>query len=247
MPSEMPMVDFLERISFKLGIHAKGQTIMYVIVGVIVIILFALILTILRRRKFKKVININLTTDKEGGDKQTESTYKSIIKRIKRVNRKYKSILFTSIEAEALPVTLPVNVAIGLAKNKKRCLLIDLDLRRDAVAKVFGLVAPQSGLRAKAVQTEFENLWVWPSHNFSQLKQMNVMGIVEKALDKKSPEKFDFILINAPSVVSSPDRKQIISAAEAAFICTKDKSERKKLTELIKPLYCTIIGHIQIP
>ncbi len=241
------MVDILERISFKLGIPASGQTVLYVIVGVIVIILIALILIILRRRKFKKVINVNLTVDKEGGNEQAEGTYKSIIKRIKRVKKKYKSILFTSIEAEALPVTLPVNVAVGLAKEKGRCLLIDLDLRRDAVAKVFGFDAEQAGLRAKAVQTEIENLWVWPSHNFAQLRHMNVMGIVERSLDKKSPDRFDLILINAPSVVNSPDRKQIISAAEAVFICTKDESERKKLVELIKPLYCTIIGHIQIP
>lgn len=241
------MVDILERISFKLGIPARGQTILYIIVGVIVFILIALVLIILKRRKYKKVVDVSLTVDKEGGSEKAEGTYKSIIKRIKRVKKKYKSILFTSIEAEALPVTLPVNVAIGLAKEKSRCLLIDLDLRRDAVAKVFGFDAEQGGLRAKAVQTEIENLWVWPSHNFTKLRQMNIMGIVERALDRKSQDRFDLILINAPSVVNSPDRKQIISAAEAAFICTKDKSERNKLVELIKPLYCTIIGHIQIP
>jgi len=241
------MVDILKRILLSLGISTKGQAIMYAVAGVIGIILFVLILTILRRRKYKKVINVNLTDDKEDGDEQSESTYESVIKRIKRVKKKYKSILFASIGAGALPVTIPVNVAIGLAKKKKRCLLIDLDLRRDAVAKAFGLDAEQSGLRAKSVQTEFENLWVWPGHNFSQLKQMNIMEIVEKALDKKSPEKFDFILINAPALVSSPDRKQIISAARAAFICTKNTSEMKKLAELIKPLDCTIIGHIHIP
>lgn len=241
------MVDILEKISFKLGLPFSGQTMMYAVIGIIAFILFALTLIILRRRKYKKVIKVNLTVDKEDSDEQAQTAYKSIIKRIKRVKRKYKSILFTSIETEALPVTLPVNVAIGLTKGKKRCLLIDLDLRRDAVAKVFGFNAEQGGLRAKAVQTEIENLWVWPSHNFSQLKQMNIVEIVEKALDKKSPDKFDVILINAPYVISSPDRKQIISAAEAAFICTKDKSEKRKLAELIKPLYCTIIGHVQIP
>jgi Mrp family chromosome partitioning ATPase len=241
------MGNILKRILLKLGISQNQGVILCVVAGVIAIVVFVLILIILRRRKFKKVINVNLTDDKEGGDEQSKDNYEPIIKRIKRVKKKYKSILFTSIETGALPVTIPVNVAIGLAKNKKRCLLIDLDLRRDAVAKVFGLAAEQGGLRAKAVQTEIENLWVWPGHNFSQLKQMNVTEIVEKALDKKSLDKFDFVLINAPSLVSSPDRKQIISAARAAFICTKDTSETKKLTELIKPLDCTIIGRIQVP
>jgi len=244
---KIPMVDMLKRILLKLGISQNQEVVLYIVAGVIAAILFALILIILRRRKFKKVIKVNLADDKEAGEELPEDDYESIIKRIKRVKKKYKSILFASIEAGALPVTIPVNVAIGLAKKKKRCLLIDLDLRRDAVAKAFGLDAEQSGLRARSVQTEFENLWVWPGHVFSQLKQMNIMKIVEKAMDRKSPEKFDFILINAPALVSSPDRKQIISAAQAAFICTKDALERKKLAKLIKPLDCTIIGQIKIP
>jgi hypothetical protein len=234
------MVDILKRILLKLGITQNQEVILYIVAGAIVIILFVLILIILRRRKLKKVINVNLTDGGEGSDKLAEGNYESIIKRI-QAKKKYRSILFTSTEAEALPVTIPVNVAVGLAKNKKRCLLIDLDLKRDAVAKVFGLDAGQSDLSIKAVQTEIENLWVWPGHYFSQSRQMNVTGIVEKAEDS-----FDFILINAPYLVNSPDRKQIILAAQAAFICAKNTSEMKKLAELIKPLDCTIIGHIQI-
>jgi Mrp family chromosome partitioning ATPase len=243
------MGNILKKILLILGISQnQGIIILCIIAGVIAAIFFMLILLILRRQKYKKVINVNLAYNKEAGDKQSEDNYEPVIKRIKQVKKKYKSILFTSIEIGALPVTIPVNTAIGLAKNKKRCLLIDLDLRRDAVAKVFGFAAEQGGLRAKAVQTEIENLWVWPGHIFSQLKQMNIAEIVERALDRKSLDKFDFVLINAPSVVSSPDRKQIISAARAAFICTKNaSSEVKKLTELMKPLDCTIIGRIQVP
>jgi Mrp family chromosome partitioning ATPase len=215
--------------------------------GVFAFIFFMLTFLIIRRRKYHKVINVNLAGNKEADDKQPKENYEPIIKRIKQVRKKYKSILFTSIEAESLPVTIPVNVAIELVKSKKRCLLIDLDLRRDAVARAFGLAAEQSRLRAKALQTEIENLWVWPSYNFSQSKQMNIIEIVERAQDKKSVDKFDLILINAPSLVNSPDRKQIILAAQAAFLCTKNApSEMKKLTELLKPLYCTIIGRIQV-
>lgn len=229
------------RILLKLGISQSQGVILYVVAGVVVITLFVLTLIILRRRKLKKVINVTLADSGQGGDKPAEGNYEYIIKRI-RAKKKYKSILFTSIDAEALPVTIPVNAAMGLAKSKKRCLLIDLDLKRDAVAKVFGLDAGQSDLNIKPVQTEFENLWVWPGHYFSQSGHMNVTGIVEKAKDG-----FDFILINAPYLANSPDRKQIILAAHAAFICAKNASEPDKLTELIKSLDCTIIGRIQTP
>ncbi len=233
------MIDILKKISITLGITTEGGAIICLAAVVVVIILLVLTLIILRRRKFRKVINVTLTDGGPGGDKPAEGSCESIIKRI-QAKKKYKSILFTSIEAGALPVTIPVNAAMGLAKSKKRCLLIDLDLKRDAVAKAFGLDAGQSDLNIKPVQTEIENLWVWPGHYFSQSRHMNVTGIVEKAKDS-----FDFILINAPYLVNSPDRKQIILASLAAFICSRNTSEPDKLTDLIKSLDCTIIGRIQ--
>ena len=214
--------------------------VLYIIAGVVAIGVFMLILTILRRRRLKRCININFTVDEDTSEKKTEENYKLIIRRIKQVEKKYKSILFASTESKALPITIPVNVAIELAKNKRRCLLIDLDLKRDGITKAFGLNAGKNDLLSGAVQTKFENLWILPGHNFAQLKQMNIKMIVQKALDR-----FDFILLNAPSLVSSPDRRHIISAGHAAFICIKDASETTKLTELIKPSDCVIIGHIQ--
>ncbi len=211
----------------------------------IVIILIAVILLALKKskkRKTNKIINIDLTSSKEPPGKQPQENYERICEQIKQAGKRYKSILFASVGAETLPVTIPVNAAVGLAKDNKRCLLIDLDLKRDAIAAAFGLSAGENSLRPRAIQTEFENLWVWPGHSFAQSKQMNIKQIVQKALNR-----FDFILINAPSLVSSPDRRQIISAGQAAFICTKDASEVTKLSELIKPSDCRVIGHIQVP
>ena len=213
-------------------------------VGIVVIVIAALVSALRKskKRKTNKIINIYLTSSKEPPDERPQENYEQISERIRRAGKKYKSILFASVGAGTLPVTIPVNAAVGLAKDNNRCLLIDLDLKRDAIAASFGLYGGGNSLRPGAVRTEFENLWVWPGHNFAQLKQMNINALVQKALDK-----FDFILINAPSLVSSPDRRQIISAAQAVFICTKDTSEVKKLTELIKPSNCMVIGHIQIP
>ena len=210
--------------------------------GASVIIVFVLALILLKRRRAKKAISANLTDGKDTLDIRSEEDYELITGRILRVRKKYKSILFASVGPASLPVTIPVNVAIGLAKSKKRCILIDLDLKRDAIAKALGLDSNKNRLQPKTVHTEFENLWVWPGHNFTQLKQMNIMEIVQKASDR-----FDFILMNAPYLVSSPDRMQIISAAEAAFICTKSSSEAARLAELIKPSDCVVIGNIQIP
>lgn len=224
----------------KLEVLQNQWVILGIVGGVIAIAVLVLILKILRKRELNKAVN--LTNFEGASDKPLEENYELIIKRIKRFGKKYKSILFASVEPAALSVTLPTNVAIGLVKDKKRCLLIDLDLKRDAIAKAFGLDDDKNSLSPKAVQTNFENLWVWPAHNFTQLRQMNIKMIVEKAL-----ERFDFILINAPSLVSSPDHRQIISVAQAAFLCSRESSEAARLAELMKPSNCTVIGHIQTP
>ena len=213
------------------------------IVGAAAAALLALILTTLKRRRSKKTLPdiYNITDDQKPPDELSKE-YDFVTERIKQVRKKYKSVLFASANQGSLPITIAVNVAIGLAKTGRRTLLIDVDIRHDALAEAFELDAGKAGLQPKAIQTEFENLWLWPAHNFAQLKQMNINQIVQKALDG-----FDFILINAPSLLGSADRRQIVSAAQAVFICAKSPSETARLTELIKPLNCPVIGNIQIP
>jgi Mrp family chromosome partitioning ATPase len=236
------MHNILDQTSLlKLAAFQNQWIILCIVVGAIAILVSFLAVRMLKRRRSKKGINVNSAYTQQLSSKKPEESYEFIAEQIKRVEKKYKSILFASIGLGSLPVTIPVNVAIRLAKDKRRCILIDLDIRRDAVAKVFELDGNQSSLSGKAIRTEFENLWVLPGHNFTQLKQMNVGAIVEKAMDR-----FDFILINAPSLTSSPDRRQIVSAGQAAFICTKSASEATKLAELMKSLNCAVIGHIQI-
>lgn len=180
----------------------------------------------------------------KASEQKPAENYELITDRIRRVEKKYKSILFAAADIASLPVTIPVNVAMQLAQQNKRCLLIDADLKRDAVAKAFeiGAEAAGGGLRVKAFQTELKNLWVWPAHNFTRVKQMNVKPIVTKAL-----EKFDFVLINAPSLMESPDRRQIASAAQAALVFGESATQATNLAQLIKSTDCTLIGNIQIP
>ena len=207
-------------------------------VGIVVLIL---ILRILKKRRLKKAITVNLDDSEAPLTQKTLEDYDIIIRRIKQAGKKCESILFASSESAALPVTVPVNTAVGLAKGKKSCLLIDLDLDRDAVARVFELNIEEGDVRPRAIQTEFENLWVWPACYFARLKHMNVKEIVQKALGK-----FDTVLINAPALATSCDRRQIISAADAAFVCAKDMSDVAELSRLIEELDCIVIGRIQI-
>jgi len=192
----------------------------------------------------KKEVGRKETEDKKSSEQQADENYEIITDRIKRVQKKYKSILFAAPNLASLPVTIPVNVAIQLAEQGKRCLLVDLDLRRDAIAKAFevGTEASENSLRVRAFQTGVKNLWVLPAHSFARLKQMNVKPIVTKAL-----EKFDFVFINAPCLAASLDRKQIASAAQAAIIFSKSVAEATSLAQLMKSSNCALIASIQTP
>jgi hypothetical protein len=238
--------DAVNSFLYQLGLPSMGKmhakliiaAFFVVVVGLVVLLL---VLKVLKKRGLKKSIIISFDDGDAPLTQKAQEKYDIIIQRINSAGKKFKSILFASAESAALPVTVPVNTAIGLAKGKKNCLLIDLDLERDAVARVFEINVAESDVRPRAIKTEFENLWVWPACYFAKLKHMNVREIAQKALDK-----FDMVIINAPALVVSCDRRQIISAADAAFICANDMADAVELLQLMKELSCRIIGQVQI-
>jgi len=188
------------------------------------------------------------TTNKDNPDQASIQTgqsgidYSIITKRILTLNGSLKTILFAATGLNCLPVTIPVNTAIELSRNK-RCLLVDLDLKRDAVARAFDIVSEPNSkdLRPRSRPTAIKNLSIWPAHNFILLKQMNINALIKAAV-----KKFDLILISAPYLDSSPDRNQIAAAGECAFIFTRNSTQSDRLTALMKASKCRIIANIQV-
>ena len=160
---------------------------------------------------------------------------------IVRSAEKFNSLLFAGAGRNSLPITIPVNTAIHLATGGKKILLIDLDLKRNAIARAFDISPPSAFVRPRPSDTAVEGLRIWPGHNFTKTKQMNIKSII-----KAAAEKFDLILINAPYLDGSIDRNQIASAAAAAVIFTQTSGQAKRLTKLIKKSNCKLIGNLQM-
>ncbi len=212
--------------------------------GVVVIVLaFVLLFRRVRTKKGGAKPQPAGGPDTDGREKMTSADYQLITQRILQIDGKYKSVLFAAAGLNCLPITIPVNVAIQLAEQKKRCLLIDLDLKRDAVAKAFNIIdkTDPKDLRPRPYHTPFKDLLIWPGHNFTKTKQMNIKPLAEAAV-----EKFDLVLINAPYFDSSPDRGQIASAAQCSIIFTQDTRQATRLAALMKASGCKLIGNIQI-
>jgi len=168
--------------------------------------------------------------------------YEYITGLIRGIKGKRKSVLFASCSTEYMPITIPVKVAMQLSMDKK-CLLIDLDLKRNAVAKAFDIDDKPDikQLRPMPYKTFSENLFVWPSHNFVRSGHMDIIQLVQAAI-----AKFDCVLISCPCLDKSPDRRPIAAAADHNIIFTKNDTHTERLTSIINSSDSNVMANIQI-
>jgi hypothetical protein len=144
-----------------------------------------------------------------------------------------KTILIAAESIQELPVTIPVNIAIQLAQKGQKCLLIDLDLERDAISKVFDVDSTDHTdkvqTKAMATATCISNLWIWPASNFGKSdRDVDVTNINDVIASLKS--HYDRLIIYAPNVgtPASDDRDRIASCVQAAMLFGKDTGPQDK-------------------
>ena len=181
------------------------------------------------------------TIKKRGGGpkpkKKLVSQNADIQETLKLLQNSNGPVLLAASGLADLPVTIPVNLAVSLAGTGK-CLLIDLDSKRDALAKVFEVDSEkiETHLKISPVSTKFENLSIWPARYFDLLKQMNLRSLLEAA-----NKKYDHILLYAPYLTVLADRKQIASCSKQAIVFCKHAEETTQLHHLLKTCDCKIL------
>ena len=122
-------------------------------------------------------------------------------------------------------------------------MLVDLDLKRDAIAAAFEIEEDKrpSDFTPKPFDTSFENLKVWPAYNFTKRRYVSVRSLVDAAV-----EKYDFVLLNAPYLDGNVDRSQIGLAADCAFLFTQTEKQAVRMYHLLESCNCKIMGNIQV-
>lgn len=168
------------------------------------------------------------------GNTNKDIDYDSLLTGIEKLNGKAHCLLFAANSLKDLPVTVPVQIAVRLAQSRK-CLLIDMDLKRNAVAQVFGLDETEDSSTAaiRSLPTEFENLFVWPAAHFKRQGHMNIKQLVERAA-----RQYDQVLIYAPYLTTLADRRQVASACTNAYAFGNGKDDR--LNRLLTVCKCPI-------
>ncbi|MHC4477410.1 MAG: FHIPEP family type III secretion protein [Planctomycetota bacterium] len=94
-----------------------------------------------RLTKTEKKEGQDNSVPKYDGDEYYEATTRLIESAFTDQAKGGKTILLAAEHVGELPVTIPVNIAMQQAQKGRRCLLIDLDPERDAIAKVFDIEA----------------------------------------------------------------------------------------------------------
>ena len=237
-------MELLASISETMDLLQNNWLIIAISAGSVLAIIIAAVFVLRSRKKEKKKTVAKPTAAQTHlPHEPDEQDCEQITAKILNGNKKLNHILFASSSTKALPVTVAVNVAVQLANHHKRCLLIDVDVKRDALAKVFEIDNGSEGSNRwpRTIKTNVENLWIWPARNFIVTKQMNVTQIVNRA-----SKEMDFILINAPALASNCDRSQIIAAAQGCFVFSANGDESQGLGRLLDSSECNLIENIKI-
>lgn len=175
------------------------------------------------------------------GNPQTETCIENdarhIAEKILTLGGKTKSVLLAGAGLESLPITISVKASIQLAQSGKKCILIDLDTRRNAAAKVFDIHSDDvKYLRPKPIPTIIDNLSLWPAEFFVRFARMNLQHVVQS-----SRKDYEIVLVNVPYLDGHPDRKLIASCAEYGLIFCRKPQQRERLTLLLNHSNCKLL------
>lgn len=141
-----------------------------------------------------------------------------------------RTFLFTSPRPKEGKTTASLNTAIALAKIGKRVALIDLDLRKPRVHKVFGIDSQQgmstflagtSDLAPLIQQTEIDNLFVIPAgpippnpaELLSSLRMHQSLELLK--------EYFDHIVIDTPPLLTVADARILSNLLDGVILVVR--------------------------
>ena len=171
-------------------------------------------------------------------------------------NGELKVIVVTSGKADEGKSTTAGNLAISLANDKQKVLLIDLDLRRASLHKKFS-ISNQVGFTEvvlgkkdlfECVQCKSEYLDILTSGKLPpNPSEMLGSKVVEDLLEGLK-EQYDYILLDLPPLLAVTDAQIISSKADGVIFVAKYGSTKKdeimQAKKLLDKVKANIIGTV---
>ena len=185
-------------------------------------------------------------------------TYRKIATNIEfsNVDDEIKTIMVTSTKQDEGKTTTICNLAMVMTELKKRILLIDLDLRKPSVHKMFKL-SNKKGLtdilkNKDDYKTYLNNVYPGLDVLSSGMIPANPAEIINskalKELLKEVSQVYDYIFLDTPPVIMISDPIAISMFSDAVILAVKhgdtERDLAKRAVESLKQVNANIIGAV---
>jgi capsular exopolysaccharide synthesis family protein len=165
-----------------------------------------------------------------------------------------RSLTFISAEAEEGKTTIASNLAISLAQLGKRVLLIDGDMRRPCVHKLFDIQDHSAGLVSYLTGQEEWHSLVQPTGmkdldcllcgpvppNPSELLSSERM----QALIREAMGEYQFVLVDAPPLLNVADGRILSTMVEGTVLVVKGGVTPRELVQRAEFYVRSVGGHL---
>jgi polysaccharide biosynthesis transport protein len=163
-----------------------------------------------------------------------------------------QTVMVTSAMSGEGKTTLACHLAMSLAESGRKTLLIDADLRRPAVHRVFGMsenrglseVLRQEATLAEVIQSHpMEGLFILPAGEVDPRTLRMLASDAAGPLLEQLKSQFDFVILDTAPVLPVTDALMIgPHAGGAVFAIRRDVSQRSKIASA-----CERLERIGIP
>jgi capsular exopolysaccharide synthesis family protein len=162
------------------------------------------------------------------------------------------SFLITSSAPQEGKSTIAANIALSLVAIKKSVILVDANLRNPSLHKMFGLpirpglldvLLEGESLLQEKMSSRFSVLTSGssvkdPAALIGSQRMKKLISLMEK--------NFDFILIDAPPILASPDAALLASITDGTIIVvsagTSDMEDGRRAKQILKRAQANILG-----
>lgn len=181
---------------------------------------------------------------KSGFDEAVGTLRSSIL--LENLERPLKSIVVTSAVPSEGKTTVATHLALAHAQQKHKTLLIDGDLRRPSIHRIFGC-SNEFGLRAvvenglkwkdKVIQlADNPELDILPAGSGARHSALLAGRFLPQILAEAVAD-YDLVVVDVPPAVGFPEPLQMAAAADGVLVVTiAGQTDRKAVTGLINTL-----------
>lgn len=153
--------------------------------------------------------------------------------------RKQKVLLVSSVEENEGKSTVASNIALAMAQNGKKVVLVDLDLRRPAIHKIFEIVNKEkSGFwREELSISKDHTMQLFLNRKVADnpaifMKEKKIGTLLERCR-----EQADIIIVDSPPMNAVADTELVLAYVDASvLVVRKDRGYTKDLNRAIEIL-----------